>query len=226
MRGYPIISAYVLLGVVTTAMPARAQVPDSILQRNECRLAHQVLTLGQPADRREWALDVIDRCGDLGGEAIASLIREYRNVSQPGGELEQVVRRTRYLVSPMIFDAAWEVAMDAGAGTVARVQSIRILLTQLSPGTLAPYESFRDNNSALIGGTHTEAALWSEPLPEEAYTTTESRLRDLLDDGATPSPVRNAADQLLPGVLMHLYCRRDMRMDECLEIVKKRLAGG
>jgi hypothetical protein len=130
------------------------------------------------------------------------------------------------MVSPMIFDAAWEVAMDAGAGTVARVQAIRMLQTQLSPGTLAPYESFWDNNTTLIGGTHTEAALWSEPLPEEAHVTTESRLRNLLDDGATPPPVRNATRRLLPGVLMHLYCGRDMRMDECLEIVKKRLEGG
>jgi hypothetical protein len=66
-------------------------------------------------------------------------------VTEPGGEMEQVVREARYLVSPEIFDAAWEVATDVAATAVARVQSIRVVYTQLYPGSLPLYQSFRDN---------------------------------------------------------------------------------
>ena len=207
MNRATLTSAGLLLALLVAADPGLGQVPDSVLRRNDCRLAHQVLTLGKPANRREWALHFIDGCGELGGQALASLVLEHRLEDEVGGELEQVVTRTQFLVAQEIFDAASDVAVDAGAGTVARVQAIRILFTQLYPGSLDPYDSFSENTT-VVGGTLTEAALRNEPLPKEAFLATESRLRTLLTEGVVPDPVRNAATRLLEKVLFHLYMER------------------
>ena len=68
----------ILVGAMATVPPpAMGQNADSVQLRNECRLAHQILTKGQPANQRDWALEFIRRCGSLGGEAIAHLIRSH-----------------------------------------------------------------------------------------------------------------------------------------------------
>jgi hypothetical protein len=119
--------------------------------RNDCRLAHQVLTNGQPAVKRSWALAIVAGCGPLGGEALAHLLREHRFDTEQNPELERIVTSATKLTDRAIYEAAIAVAQDRTAGVVGRVEALRTLYNQLTPGSFAPYESFVTDSLVPFG---------------------------------------------------------------------------
>lgn len=216
----------ILVGAMAAVPPpAVGQNADSVQLRNECRLAHQILTKGQPANQRDWALEFIRGCGSLGGEAIAHLIRSHRGSDTWNAELDRIVDQTAYLVDLSIFEAGLEVAIDPSAGLVARVQGLRAMRTQLSPGDLITYDGLVDP-LANTRSWMLEVGAHFPPLPEEAYIRAEEAMRALLDVEELPDPLRAAAKVVLPGVVARLYCEPGMTLAECFTIAEAKLAWG
>jgi hypothetical protein len=160
--------------------------------RNDCRLAHQVLTHGQPAVKRDWALAIIHGCGPLGGEALAHLLRKHRFDTERGPELEEIVTNTTRFTDRSIYEAAMEIAQEPTAGEVARIQALRALFNQLTPGNFAPYESFV-TDSLVPAGISTYHTYTATPLPEDAYEKIHEAMSMIRASKATPEPVRRAA---------------------------------
>lgn len=180
---------------------ARAQKPDAAKDqkhRAECRLAHQVLTQGQPADKRDWAVGKTRTCPSLGGEAIASELDRLRTVDQRTDELERVVLATSSFVDRRIVSRALDIASDAAAGTAARVQAIRVLSHQMAPSALTQYEQFVQPPSGPLvlkiniptTGGFTEG---DQPVTAVDVQQIAETLERVAEDGAAAPEVRNAA---------------------------------
>jgi hypothetical protein len=194
--------ASVLVVLVTTALPFKLALAQGnaekwsdyrdVHHRNDCRLAHQVLTHGQPEVKREWALSIVSGCGPLGGEAIAHLLREHRSDIERRPELERVVTQATKFRDRAIYEAALEIAVDPSAGEVGRVQALRALYNQLRPGNFAPYESFV-TDSLMPFGISTYHVYTATPLPDDAYETIIEEMEALTSSVTTPSPVRRAS---------------------------------
>lgn len=191
----------VLAALAVTDGSADAQEPEGrdrgqeAKHKAQCRLAHQVLTRGQPAVKRDWALGKIGTCEELGGEAIASELERLRSTEARTQELESVVLATSRFVDREVAQTALDIASDPSAGVVARVQAIRILSYQLSPGTNAPYESFVEPGGGIFVRA-TEPVVVGEPLPANMSETIHNTLADIRDAASAPEPVRTAAENV------------------------------
>ena len=131
--------------------------PDSVHHRNECRLARQILLQGQPANKRDWALNHILRCGAVGGATIAAMVSESRHHETNDPGLEQTVMLTASMRDDSIFGAALGVAQDAAAGKASRIQALRILYFQIASWmAMDPYGSFLADS----GGTYVPLSDW------------------------------------------------------------------
>ena len=223
-RRYLFVTPFVAL--LPLAAPVGGQVdPDSVHLRNDCRMAAQVLTLGRPEARREWALALIPRCGAEGGEVLAGMLNDHRAVSSWDDELDQIVNQTAFIVSPAVFEAAMDVASDPAAGVLARVQSVRALASQLYPGLLVPYSALAEGELSYYGVLlHVNAT--AERLPRDFFSRTEAVMRDILASEAVPDPVGTAAKALLRKVVTDLYCDAAMSMEECLDVVRMKMRSG
>jgi hypothetical protein len=198
----PIFAGLALLMIAQTGFtpPAHAQRHDTAWtaqHQAECRLAHQVLTTGQPAVRHGWAVARIGGCPQ-GGEALAAELRRLRTTSERTDELEMVVRATARFVDRALVVAALEIATDASAGTVARIQAMRVISNQLTPMTLATYEDF-----LVPGGMGAGAFIPSsgrpgvgEPLTREIIESVRQGLTAIVEDASALEPVRIAADNV------------------------------
>ena len=196
-----------LIGFACIPIGARAQVnPDSILHRNECRLAAQVLTTGQPANKTGWALDLIPLCGATGGSAVAELVRRHARATAPS-EFEPLVELATQLRDRAVYNAALAVATDTRATEPARIQSIRILAAQLNPMPTAVRMSYLyyagtagDSTKVYIGETIAAADdghFEGSPLPPNAYDETARAMTNLVDQPGQSAGVRHAATVLL-----------------------------
>ena len=190
----------VLSSLLTLTSSALAQ-GQSQEKRHEgkCRLAHQVLTKGQPAVKRDWALGYVSACRELGGEALAAALRSHRTAVARSDELTKLVVSTSLLIDRDVLNAALEVASDPTAGRVARVEAIRILSFQIRPGTFAPYQAFVAPDSALSAPSTVstgESPVVGEPLPDDAFDRVATILFDLADAPSTPEPVTVAAQSV------------------------------
>lgn len=188
--------------LVLAASPVFAQYPAQrwdgyrdVHHRNDCRLAAQILTHGQPANKREWAMSFIRGCGPLGGEAIGHLFRRHRAAEKRTPELEEVTLMATRMTDRSIYEAAMEIAQDPTAGTVARVQAIRAIFYQITPGSFAPYEDFVDTDGLPIG-ISTYHARKGEPLPENVFDEIVEAMQVIQRDASAPKPVRIAAWQV------------------------------
>jgi hypothetical protein len=162
--------------------------------RDECRLAHQILTLGQPANKREWALDRIGTCGPEGGEALATQFQAKRLANDDTPELEDLVIAARDFVDGNLYRAALGIASDGTAGTAARVDAIRIIFGMLRPGTRATYEEFADAETTITGA-FTVQPTYGTPLPTTAAEDARKAMQDVRRTAQTEA-VRNAAGKL------------------------------
>lgn len=119
--------------LVIAAGSAGAQAdPDSIHQRNDCRLATQTLQAGHPGPKTEWALSLIRSCGPAGGQALAAAVRATRAATD-SALLEYMRYQTGNFRDAAVFDALLEVAGDRGAGDRARIYALLALADLLHP---------------------------------------------------------------------------------------------
>jgi hypothetical protein len=177
---------------------------DQSHQRNNCRLAHQILVHGEPAHKRDWAIGYANNCGVLGGEALAAAIPLFRAVSATGGEMETLVQSAAFLVDQRIFLSALDLATDKTASPVSRIQAIRIAYHQLNPATFQSYEAFvsdsRETGIVHMPSSGSEAPGIGTPLPGDALDRTVSSMSGIAADNSTPQPVRRAATYLLGDI--------------------------
>jgi hypothetical protein len=171
--------------------------PDSVHHRNDCRLAAQVISTGQPLPRREWALAVIQGCRE-GGPALARAMRESR-LSSDTAYLNALTWPAIRLRDGEIFQAAMQVAADRGASTQARVFAIRTLMWSMYPGGGIDYADLAD----LVQGrprscfghgpsTHTSVTQGAA-LPVDFVARAKELAKTLDHDPTEPLPVRRAA---------------------------------
>ena len=195
-----------VLGAVLTTSSLHAQAePDSVKHRNECRLADQVVTTGQPAPHLRWALGYLAACGaGAQGSAVSQAVRRLRTETDTA-MLGPYWRVPQYLVDGRLFEAAEEIAADRGASTQARVFALSALIGAIRPGYMSEYHQ-------LVGGFTPDGLVaggcWSvvsgefqrtgTPLPEDYYERAATLRLRLRADASEPLDVRTAATCLLP----------------------------
>src|SRR5574341_818799 len=148
MRSKPTVrTGFVALGVVLFGVPARAQVnPDSVKLRNDCRLAEQVLTTGEPATHRQEALTVIGLCGR---ESVPALLSVWSSIGGARTDLELLVTSTRGFVSPALVDTLLSVLHQPARALTVRVASLLVLLTYVDPWVVPGFDDFLGDSAAL-----------------------------------------------------------------------------
>ena len=163
---------------------------DSARLPRDCPMASQVLTSGEPATKRSWALRRIGSCGANGGRTVAAILKARRSERSRGRELNQVVEAGLGLLDRTLYNTALEVATDPLAGDAARVQAFRILLSQVNPTSPPAYEELtgeRPSSSVFDWGpTH------GEPLPA-GYRAEVLAAASRVERQNPPTPVAEAA---------------------------------
>jgi hypothetical protein len=171
--------------------------PADVALRNDCRLAHQVLVHGQPANKYDWALQVIEACGTEGAAAIAHELRDLRALSQRTAQLDQLNESAHRLIDVALFEAAMEIAADAAAGEAARIHAVGLLTLQVSQTNL-PYEALITDPMAggevIVGPVTSRGPSILRELPPSACQAAFDLLNRLAGTDANPK-VRLAADQ-------------------------------
>lgn len=194
-----------LLLIVCTVLPAGAQVSgaanaDSIALRNDCRLAHQVLVHGGPANKRGWALGIIQNCGTQGADVIAQQLRQARTQALRTAELDSLAHASIMVIDEQIYQAARAVATDRAAGTAARVHALGVWFAQVTGGDILPYEALVSDPAAggeiVLGPVVSEGPLTLRPLSSDALAASISELEGIVASEANAC-VRVAARQVL-----------------------------
>lgn len=128
-RGVPLI----FLGLVAVlGAPAGAQqtVADSVQFRNQCRLAAQVLELGEPANKRAWAAEFITACPD--GAVFVAKAWDMDPVDAT--ELARLELRTSGLADERLSARLRSVAENASRPLLVRVAALSVLASYVRPG--------------------------------------------------------------------------------------------
>jgi hypothetical protein len=163
--------------------------------RNDCRLAEQVLTLGQPADRRDWALETVPSCGASGGGVLATQLQARHGDATDTPALEALVYATSRMTDASLFRAGLELGADPSAGAAARAAGWRVALYQLVPGSYAPPQPVDESGEAPVAGAAmTAAPMAGAPLPADAPA--QARQAVQASDAGGSVAVRDAMDQL------------------------------
>jgi hypothetical protein len=167
--------------------------------RNDCRLAHQVLTDGQPANKHDWALETAPGCGALGGEALAAVLLAHRGDDTAGDELEVVVGASVMLRDAALFRAGLQLAGDAAAGRAARVAGWQVVHAQLTGVYPAPTEGEEDAgqvSSTLISAPVVRGV----PLPADHLVVAREVADRVVAIPDTPPVVKELAEDLLAAL--------------------------
>lgn len=197
------VATAVLLAVVSPKMlPAQHSThPDSVQARNDCRLAHQVLVHGQPANKYNWALTIIGDCGPEGADAIAHALRAQRSAQARSAELDDLASVASMIVDAEVFRAALQVASDETAGEAARVHAMSIIHAQITGADL-PYEALVTDprtGPLIVGEVSTFEPLVVRELPADARATALATLSRLRAEAGNPV-VRLAARQVSDAI--------------------------
>lgn len=91
--------------------------------RADCRLAEQILTLGQPANKRDWALRIIGTCPQM-ADVLPDLWEE-----PPSGEaeLERLFSLSRKVRDRGIYEAALRLVEDPTRSSNVRITALGVL---------------------------------------------------------------------------------------------------
>lgn len=167
--------------------------------RNDCRLAHQVLTAGHPAGRHEWALETVPGCGALGGEALAAMLLAHRGDDTAGDELGVLVGASLTLRDAALFGAGLQLAGDAAAGQAARVagwQVVHAQLTGVYPATGAGTEDEAEASSTLLSAP----PVYGVPLTAGHVALAREVADRVVAIADTPPVVKALAEDLLAAL--------------------------
>lgn len=194
------INSVLLVGaLLVTAEPIRAQAnPDSVKLRNDCRLAEQVISTGQPAPHLVWANSLIGYCGrDVWARAAGAAIRRLRT-STDSGELSREWRHLWMLRDSDVFDAVREIAADQRSSVSARLWAFRTLANYIDPeGTyvLQPKLEPSGRVNACIANRTTGAPdlRTAKPLPTDFATQARDLAQDVATTASEAASIRAAA---------------------------------
>ncbi|HLM69208.1 MAG TPA: hypothetical protein VK358_16840 [Longimicrobium sp.] len=171
--------------------------PAEVTLRNDCRLARQVLVHGQPANKYDWALRVIEDCGADGADAIAHELRDLRKLHERTPSLDRLSESGRRLIDVAVFRAAMDIASDETAGEAARILAISLITAQVAQVDLS-YEALTtdpmNGGEVLVGHTTSQGPTVLRALPSGARQEASTLLHRLAVEDANPM-VRLAADQ-------------------------------
>jgi hypothetical protein len=194
------------LGLCVAASPAAAIAQAELVpwtgyvdvrHRNNCRLAQQVLTLGQPAGKREWALETIRDCGPVGAETAAHQILAGAAASDSSA-VRRTVRLSSYFVHPAIFEAAAQLALEPRFDAAIRIHGIRALFMQVRPNLWVSYDEiiqppFTATSSRIVGVSSNQPTVEAGALADDAYLRAVDIGLAIIDDQANARELRNAA---------------------------------
>lgn len=190
---YYLVAVSVAASFPCTNLAAQATSrPDSVQHRNDCRLAGQVLTQGQPANKRPWALAYIELCGVQGGQVLATVLDQNRHTNSLPSYPEDVVMVTSAFHDAAVFRAALDIASDRTAGKVARIQALRVLFYQFSKGQVDPYESFLASDESTYVPLTDWGCSVGDPLPPDAAQRTLT-VTDRIVESETDADLQAAA---------------------------------
>jgi hypothetical protein len=167
-------------------------VSEAVRIRNSCRLASHVFTTGHPANKREWASNWIFRCGPVGGQAIAHVIRARRSVEGWNSELDDIANLATHLVDRSIFFAAKDIATDESAGRVARTQAFRVLAAQIDPSRPMTYAEITTDPLPWVMDIDYSPDR-GEPLPYDACEMMETLGQAVFENKSSHRELRTAA---------------------------------
>jgi hypothetical protein len=143
--------------LVCLALPLQAQgieSPDSVQRRN-CRLAAQVLRIGEPHTERKWAHGYISSCAN---EGPAVLVERWQEGNEPE-EVPDLVRASGRIRDARLYRGLTKVATDRSRPAAVRVGAMLVLAKYVDPGSavwltdLIPPDSIR--YIRLIGSSTT-----------------------------------------------------------------------
>jgi hypothetical protein len=121
-------------GAVLACRPLSAQ-PGELQDAHrgdDCRLAAQVLRTGDPAPRREWAMDAIRRCDASGPAVLASVWREAAPSDTTG--LGLLFNATRDFNDRRVVEAVSDVARRREVPETTRIYAFALLFNYAAPG--------------------------------------------------------------------------------------------
>ncbi len=196
--------ALLVLTVSTRALSAQGH-PDLVHHRNDCRLAAQTISTGNPAPKMQWALQLIASCGDQGavGSTVAAALTRLRT-SNDTAQLLPLARATFGLVDGSVFSAALTVSGDGSASVTARAVSLLLLLTQLQPdadvsfGKLLATSATESCPRTIISDVPKIAG--PVALPADAKGRALALAQSLQNTVGAPVLVRSAARCVVEGV--------------------------
>lgn len=211
--------AWLLLFVprVAAAQPEHA---DSIVHRNNCRLAAQVLLTGHPAVKHAWALEYVVTCGRQGGEVMATLFQRHRNQVTRSAALDEITESAMGFVDRTLALAVADIAADENAGYAARVQAFRVVYSQVHPEALVTYERISrsgithmpssDSGVTVVRIEPIEAD-WvidrgtarGEPLQPDDFAMIQLRLVAAAESTTQPAGIREAARNTVGAIAAH-----------------------
>lgn len=177
------------------ALSAQAN-PGDIKHRNDCRLAEQILTHGQPDVKRAWALQIIGTC-----EEGATLLPDVWNAAPlDDAELQALYHASARSGDGRVFEAALAVAADAGTPAPSRVAALGVAVSSVRPELVlslldrTPLEGVPPREWNDVWGTtsHPVQLEGEVPLPGDAAARVTSLVYELAEN-ASDALVRDAA---------------------------------
>ena len=140
-----VLAAAALLG--TNVGAGVAQEPEyqqkrergDVHRRNDCRLAVQILLSGQPANKREWALDTIALCDESGPPVLA---RMWREVAEDSASVDHMIYRSVHMRDRRVYDVVLAIARDRSVPALKRAAALHLLGRWARPGFTLEYEQF------------------------------------------------------------------------------------
>lgn len=101
------------------------------IDRNDCRLAAQIVRTGHPAPHREWAFELISRCP---GEGPAALVNAWEAPPTDEATLQLLVRATSDLRTHAIFEGVAGAARNPQNSPLVRAYAMSVLHSYAHPG--------------------------------------------------------------------------------------------
>jgi len=179
---------------------------DNVHLRSDCRLAVQVLTHGQPANKREWALWRISGCDDSGPPVLA---RMWREVAADSASVDEAIYRSVRLRDRRVYDVVSAIARDRSVPAMKRAAALHLLGRWAQEGLSLHYEQFFvpgfesvERSGVIHQGISDDTQYeGTQPLPATIKADVQRLARDVA--ATDPSYRLRAAAKLLASSLSH-----------------------
>lgn len=191
------LTAILALCALETLQAQKVSESTSVHLRNDCRLAVQILTKGEPHPHRDWALETIGSCNESGPPVLAGL---WDQAPSDTTVLNRLYWSSRNLQDQRLLDGLIAVASDRARSTALRFGALRVLATYVDPHLDPGWKQLEPPEPAgpFLGiGSVFDAAVYEGTVPfaEDTKERILDFLRGLAEDDSDPG-VRYAAQKL------------------------------